>query len=522
MILITSAEYVQGDLRSEFGEIPPTFLPVGNQPILRYQLAELKARFPGERIVLSLPDDFMPTEYDLEYTNKNRVQTISVPRGLSLSQSIQYAVTMAGYFTESTRILHGDTVITDLPSSLDVVSTASTSDDYGWDPAITDRTSSNVWSGFFSFSNTVALVRALTIATSFVHAIELYRQEIGLEEVAIKGWTDVGHLTNYYRARKTITTQRSFNALEIANGIVHKSGTPREKIEAEAEWFQRLPIEMKPFAPGFYGAEKGSRSSYYIEYLPLTPLNEMFVHGRHSVDFWSGVLSMFDEWFTYAVTYGESSKGLERAKKARIELLATKTEQRLCQISVAGLDIDTPFLLNGEKVPSIRSIAAECLARSLDIPPIVGVMHGDLCFSNTLYDGRNGRLRVIDPRGQLLSEEDSGVVGDVRYDVAKLSHSIVGYYDLIIADRYTMSGSIEEGFEFDINIPAAVQEVSDRYLNFEFYGLYGQTVRDSLSDMILLFLSMVPLHDDAPDRQKAFLLNGARLYRQLKGDALCL
>ena len=62
MILITSAAYVRSDLRAEFGEIPPAFLPIGNRPIVSHQIAHLKDAFPGEPITLSLPEGYRLSE----------------------------------------------------------------------------------------------------------------------------------------------------------------------------------------------------------------------------------------------------------------------------------------------------------------------------------------------------------------------------------------------------------------------------------------------------------------------------
>ena len=55
------------------------------------------------------------------------------------------------------------------------------------------------------------------------------------------------------------------------------------------------------------------------------------------------------------------------------------------------------------------------------------LIHGDLCFSNILYDVPNNQYRIIDPRGKW----GDSVFGDIKYDLAKLRHSIVGGYDSI-------------------------------------------------------------------------------------------
>ena len=54
--------------------------------------------------------------------------------------------------------------------------------------------------------------------------------------------------------------------------------------------------------------------------------------------------------------------------------------------------------------------------------------HGDPCFSNTLYDKSSEMLKLIDPKGALSEDE---IYTNEYYDLAKLSHSILGNYDFM-------------------------------------------------------------------------------------------
>ncbi len=62
-------------------------------------------------------------------------------------------------------------------------------------------------------------------------------------------------------------------------------------------------------------------------------------------------------------------------------------------------------------------------------------MHGDFCFSNITYDFAIIRIKTIDPRG-LTPNNELTIYGDTQYDIAKLSHSVLGLYDWIIAGYY--------------------------------------------------------------------------------------
>lgn len=509
MILITSGEFVQGDLRSEFGEIPPSFLPVGNQPLLRHQIASLQKLFPSEQVTLSVPEAFELSRYDTQMLRELLVEVVFVPEGLDLRESVRYVVTMTGRYAESTRILHGDTLIEDAPLDLDTIAVAATTEDYGWQPAVDSQGAARVWAGYFSFSDTRELVRALTIEDSFASAIARYSEFRHLTESNVNEWLDLGHLTNYYHARKSITTQRSFNQLVVNNGIVRKTGAPRSKILNEAAWFEGLPLVLKPFVPAYYGVDEEA-GAYMLEYLPLAPLNELYVHGRHSPEFWTGVFHMFDDWFGAAVNAIENDFAAESVREGRNYLIVDKTHERLAQMEASGFDLDTPMMLNDKQLPSIREVASVCISRASDIPPFAGVLHGDLCFSNTLYDGRNGRLRAIDPRGAAGAEASH--VGDVRYDVAKLTHSVVGLYDTIIAGRFELEQHGPGMFDFEVAQEPFVRDTIADYIAFDFRNLPKYSARDSLPETVLLFLTMAPLHSDNSRRQHALLLNGMRLF----------
>ena len=56
-------------------------------------------------------------------------------------------------------------------------------------------------------------------------------------------------------------------------------------------------------------------------------------------------------------------------------------------------------------------------------------------MSNILYDLNSGVFKLIDPRGIWGSSEN----GDIKYDIAKLRHSISGEYDYIIGDLFNIN-----------------------------------------------------------------------------------
>ena len=109
------------------------------------------------------------------------------------------------------------------------------------------------------------------------------------------------------------------------------------------------------------------------------------------------------------------------------------------------------------------------------------------------------------------SQAEFTVFGDLKYDFAKLTHSIVGLYDYIISGYYKIEESANGSIEIVFDIDERIEKVISQYMqNFKVSGL---SVQDIIPLVILLFMSMLPLHADRPDRQKAMLINALRLYK---------
>ena len=54
-------------------------------------------------------------------------------------------------------------------------------------------------------------------------------------------------------------------------------------------------------------------------------------------------------------------------------------------------------------------------------------------------------------------------------------------------------------------------KIQERFSEFGF--IQDLTIQQTMPLVILLFISMLPLHSDRPERQKAMLANALRLYK---------
>jgi hypothetical protein len=528
-IIVTSAAYLDPQLEAEFGRIPPAFLPLAGQRLYRHQfnsLSNVKAR-----LILSIPEDFFLSNEDTDALYSIGVELIRVPLGLTLGQSIVHVINMGACAGGAISILHGDTLLTGVDFSLnDYVAIGKPVDGYQWGQVIEDSGTiakpiqekdnyvdlDSIYSltGWFSFASGFALVQAITrSAGNFFDSLFSYSNEHKLTPFVAEDWFDFGHADTYYQSRRRLTTQRAFNELQISKRIVTKSSQNFKKIEAEADWFRHIPSKLRLHTPAFLDQQiNDGKTNYSLEYLYLPTLSDLLVFGRLSLGAWEQIFAAVDEVLLILRSIEAPPDALERVGG----LYTEKTLERLREYEkVTGVDLSAPCRFNGSWLPSITDIVL-IAAKAIPTAPreMLSLVHGDLCFSNLLYDHRADLIRVIDPRG-LDAHGHSFQYGDIRYDVAKLYHSIVGRYDHILAGHYSISQNGALDFSLNLPVDDAVTTIERRFLNRGFAGLCADDAK-SLPICILLFLSMLPLHEDRPDRQSAFLANALRLFKRLE------
>lgn len=520
MILINSGAYVIPEFEAELGRIPPCMLPIGNKKLIENQVSAFRSKGYTEQIYVTLPESYKLTLNEASLLEKLDVQVVQTNDAFSLAESVLFALNVIDYDeAKSVHLLHGDTFITDIPeaNTSDILAIGIAENDYNWKVEYQQKELSYVWCGYFSFSSRLALVKALAHARGdFIQAVNAYRTVCAVSLYLVKDWHDLGHVNTFFQSRASITTQRAFNTLQVNDGVVYKTGEPTVKIQAEANWFSNIPTELKRFIPQLidHGVSKSAGYFYQLEYLPIIPFNELFVHGRNSPIEWNKLFKLLDEYLKLSRSFQVDAALHEKIEQDYVQLIREKSLDRLERFSKNNnFDLDRPIQYGQTTLPSVRNIAQICIEKSLALPVLASVMHGDLCFSNILFDSRADRVKVIDPRG-LTATGELSIYGDQKYDFAKLTHSVIGLYDFIIAGRYELVVSNSHSFELDFQLDDRVKEIQQIFVNR--YATGSLTLVKILPIVILLFLSMLPLHEDRLDRQRAMLANAMRLYLMLE------
>lgn len=522
--LITSAAYVDQELAIEFGQIPPAFLPMGNARLYESQISEFGA---GGQIHLSVPEGFAIPPADARRLSSAGVVIVPVPTGLTLGESIVYTINAVEHSCESITILHGDTLIEGLDhKKTDCVAIHSEGDDYAWaavevaDNAIKEFVQHDAFidrpvvCGYFAFSSLSLLVRSITRARgNFIAGLNQYTRERELTAFSTDTWKDFGHIQTYFRSRRAINTARSFNTLQIDAIAARKRSRDTFKMEAEARWLRTVPPSVQPYCARLYDSSlTQTEGAYSVNYEYAPTLSELLVFSSIGRSTWRKIIQSCQGFLD--VCSRQESDG--PSKDVLTMLSVGKTKDRLERFAFeTGYDIYAAHSYNGEKLPSLASIASSLTDFiNLDAGGRETIMHGDLCFSKILYNSRSARIIVIDPRGY-IKERQPTCYGDLRYDLAKLHHSVVGGYDYIIADRFRISKGGLYDYTFELEFGSDHEWIVSAFSELHI-GDHKLGSHDTSAIAIGLFLSMLPLHADRPDRQSAFIANALRLHRNLE------
>ena len=525
LFLILSGTYVGPELVSEFGRLPPCFLPNGTRRLLDAQVEF--GRTLAANLALTLPDGFDEPRADADRFASAGLRVFRTDPRNSISASL-FDVLETVDHRGRLFLLFGDTLIR-YPSAGSEPDTFATGEthhlamwadyneeagrvrfhqrvDAGGNPT-------QVVAGFFDFADT-ALLRTLAAAHhDFIDLLNAYAGKRDFRPARTTQWLDFGHLHTYFHSRRSELASRSFNQVTGGRLSVRKSGTPDRKIFAEASWYRNLPNRFRPYVPHFIELHRTPAVAYEIEYLYLPLLSELYCFGRLPTHLWVDILTSCREFLELCQeTRPDSFEiGTDYPKRFFTDMIVGKTFGRLRTFAnSAGLSLDEPWSFGNEQMPSLNRLAEALIGLIRPTGPgDICTWHGDFHFANIFYDFRSQRVRVVDPRG-MLSDGTLTMFGDARYDVAKLSHSVVGMYDLLIAGRYALTYdggyAIDLAFESDPEREGFLAE----YARIRIGG-YSCADPEITAMASLLFLSMLPLHANNKERQFAMLANGLRL-----------
>ncbi|MEG9302586.1 hypothetical protein [Psychrobacter celer] len=525
--IIFSGAYCTSEMCAEFGKIPPSFLPISNGRLFEMQMQFAKKY--SSNIVLTVPSSYSINNYDLEILEKNKIRVVFVPDSLTLLQAVYFALELLNNEL-STYILFGDTYIEyEKIIDFDSIVYDESCEYYNWSEVFVEKdkslklkrqlggsnTSKKVVCGLYAIKDIGLLRKIIPSVNTFDELIERYSTFHQMSLFKPISWLDFGHLNTYYKSKKDLLVTRSFNNIECDGYVLTKSSNDTNKLKAEANWYSNLPTILKCFCPQLVAEQESLDGySYSVEYLYLSNLAELYLFAELPSSFWEQVFescSTFLQLAKYSYNESLSTKQILPDEWYN-QVIFEKTKQRLIKFSTESqFDISKEVRVNGELFPSLQNLTYDLLSlirKSNDSD--MSFIHGDFFFGNILFDNTAKRIKLIDPRGMINSEEKT-VYGDIRYEVAKLTHSVIGRYNEIISGRGNFISNDNYDFILTFSDSALHESIVDSFINRSFLG-YEVDSKENYAITCLLFISMLPLHKEDRERQLKFIANVYRIY----------
>lgn len=327
---------------------------------------------------------------------------------------------------------------------------------------------------------------------------------------------DLSRIRDFLAFISGSTATRHFNEVTIDEYYYTKRSSDKRKMRAEYSFYGLAPEGMRPWLiQPFDFRDEGERASYKMMRYYLADAALQWVHGAFDAD----TFTAFVERLMFFVSV-RPTRPCPREQSAALarELFVNKVKSRVEQF------------LAGEEGRRINQLAASAtpgldisrqLARYLKLYERhekafafdhVAVGHGDPCFSNVLYDQQRYLLKLIDPKGAISEDE---LWTHPLYDLCKISHSALGDYDFINNGQYDI------GFTDRNDMVLRFRHTNHAQLKLRFREAVrkaGYSERIMRLGEASLFLSMLPLHIDYPNKVVAFLLKANQILDEVESE----
>lgn len=539
VLIIPTAKVVSKELNEKFYDIPSILVSLENKTVIDFLYEQYKG-YVDKIVVVAFEQANMIINY-VKFKKYNDIIDVIVldelnDLGYSIKSGIDYAKKIYKNINKI-YINFGDTILNeDLKESNNVILYSKMKESLRWttfdynenvianiyDKSIRNMKEwYNVFIGVFSLNDSYTFNRLLNKALedkdfqcdSFYKALLEYNNLKHMDIIYTDKWLDVGHIDTYNKSSREVKA-RYFNTITIdkQRGILKKTSQNKDKFIKEIKWYLKLPLNIQYVAPRIFNYSLSYDDPYIeMEYYSYSNLHNTFIYGNQPLDQWKLIFNSLENV-------------INELKKFKIEVNKDEVNETLNKMyidkTIKRLDelredknfeefFNNKIIINGEKYESI-DYYIKYIPKLMEAFNIYDVkefqlLHGDLCLSNILYSLNSNTVRVVDPRGEFGRFD---IYGDIRYDLAKLSHSIQGKYDFIIEDLFELEKKNTE-INYMIYYSDGHKQIEELYMKE--LKKYTSSVCSIELIESLLFFSMIPLHKDYPNRQILMLATGVKL-----------
>ncbi len=303
---------------------------------------------------------------------------------------------------------------------------------------------------------------------------------------------------------------RYFNDVVASGETIVKKSSNIKKIHAEYTFLSTVPEQLQAFfVPVRNYEEHEGWAAYTMPKLPLLDASVRYINGNLRGRVLETFLRDVGEYLSVAEAMRKPATADTYAfiaDKCLTRFEELREWEHFTQLE-AFVQAHTEF----DSVDAVFQQLMSLLKRYKKDLMAAGQVfsHGDLCLSNMLYDETAGLLQLIDPRGGLATES----YRSPYYDLAKLSHSLLGGYDHIIngvagvAFDEVMRAKLVLGID-------AMDDVRDAFV--EMVEANGRSLKLVRLVEASLFLSMLPLHTENIRKVHLLALRGIEILRDVQ------
>ena len=540
-VLILSAGKIEKELEKIFGNIPSGLIPLNGKPVI-FRIIDklLDEDFRKISITIGYKKEIIQEIISKQYKKKVELEFIATEFDKPPGNSIKTAMNHCP--EEKLLIILGDTLVEnnltelvgkgnsfvlisqkfDNPENWCIITQKDNKIDEIFDKeknlVKNDKHYALIGGYFF---NDAELLREILEDIDEKEKLEIssiikkYKNENDVTVELSEQWHDVGHLENYFSTKQFLLKARYFNSLQFDDlaEIVTKKSENKEKLINEINWYKKIPKEISKLVPKILDSDVSDNPYIKLEYIKYPTLADIWLYSNFSSDFW---VKIIDDLFEIIHKFNRYYEDVTIQEYNSIYF--EKTIQRIDEL-IKSNDLfkeifhENFILINGKEFKNWPVIKHEIKLKINDLYKKEDncLIHGDLCFSNILYDSKNKNFKLIDPRGKW----GQGISGDIKYDIAKIRHSVVGGFDTITNGLYSATYDEKNGIKFDIYKPKNYQVICEK--------LDSQIKQNWNLDEIkmiegLLFISMLPLHKDNLENQLAFYSIGIQRLNEIFGN----
>lgn len=306
------------------------------------------------------------------------------------------------------------------------------------------------------------------------HALAEYFSSRQEHLVEAKNVTYIGTLNEFLQTKVKFSEARSFNNVQISGDWLVKKSEEHSKIRAEYHWLDTAKSLYPLNIPSVQNLKNHEPHSEYEIELKFSPtLQDIFTSKGNNTYFSNGI-------FRKLLKFLELLHNSTVEKKGFTDSLTWKFSKRLD-------NHEHTYLSLGFSTKQLQTEHCDLMSivDTIDGVNKYGLCHGDFCFANILYENLYDRFVLIDPRG-LDFEGNLTVNGWIYYDIAKLIHSVVGYDKIMVENNWN---------PIVLETEAKISEICE-FFDLSHSQLYALAAH--------LFITLIPLHTDRPDRTLLF------------------